>query len=436
MWTKRICASVVAASMVVIPVERAQAGDAAKILGATILTLGAAELIRKNKRPYYGGGYVDTAQRQENRQVQSALNYFGYHVGVVDGSIGPRSRAAISQYQAQMGFNPDGGLDVYERQFLLNSHQRALASAHVPPYNQIMATQGPSGLLRSFRNEELGIDTAQRGTYPGGAPAPVPMPAPVPIQPDLRRSEHVAPPTIPVPVPVPPTRSDINMLPSFPAPAISRSMSEHCNEINVLTAANGGISTAERMGDAAFALSEQFCLARTHAISASARIAEGLPGLTEAAIKARCDGLTGVLESRMGTVDSAAPETVLAGISEVLSESGLGAEQALLSGEICLGTGYRSEDAKMAMASALLLSAAGRPAFGEMVSHHLREGFGGKTGAAGVPGQWMARAVDAARQDSRTALGQSADRLAVLSAAQDSGDATPVAALPVFGTSN
>ena len=44
--------------------------------------------------------------------------------------------------------------------------------------------------------------------------------------------------------------------------------------------------------------------------------------------------------------------------------------QALLSGEICLGTGYRSEDAKMAMASALLLSAAGRPAFGEMVSHH------------------------------------------------------------------
>ncbi|WP_235019414.1 peptidoglycan-binding domain-containing protein [Tabrizicola flagellatus] len=39
---------------------------------------------------------ISAARREENREVQTALNHFGYNVGTPDGAIGPKSRAAIS----------------------------------------------------------------------------------------------------------------------------------------------------------------------------------------------------------------------------------------------------------------------------------------------------------------------------------------------------
>ena len=51
---------------------------------------------------------ISSAQREANREVQIALNHFGYPVGAPDGSIGPKSRGAISQYQALLGYPPTG----------------------------------------------------------------------------------------------------------------------------------------------------------------------------------------------------------------------------------------------------------------------------------------------------------------------------------------
>ncbi|PJE33873.1 hypothetical protein CVM52_25185, partial [Pseudooceanicola lipolyticus] len=189
MLKRNLCASLVAASVIVVPVQRAQADEGAALLGGLIVGGLIGNEIAKNKqrrtrttttyRPTY------SAEREQNRQVQHALNYFGYNVGGADGVLGRRSRAGISQFQAQMGFNPDGYLDGYERDFLLGSHQRALASSHVAPYNQILASQGPSGLLRTYRNEQLGITTttAQQPVAPAPVPAPVPQPvtAPAPV---------------------------------------------------------------------------------------------------------------------------------------------------------------------------------------------------------------------------------------------------------------
>lgn len=428
MWTKRICASLVAASMMVIPAERAQAGsDAAKVLGGVILGLGAREIIRNHNRPR--PSYVNTAQRQQTRDVQSALNYFGYHVGVVDGVPGGRTRAGIAQYQAQMGFNPDGRLEAYERQFLLTSHQRAMNSAYMPPYNQIMATQGPSGLLRSFRNEELGLVT----------PPPAHGGVPNPYQPDTRHAQPVpvpAPMPMPLPAPVPPTRQETNTLPQFPIVPAARSISEHCNEINVLTAANGGMSTAGRLGDANFALNEQFCLARTHAVSTSSHIAAGINGLTDSAVDAQCRGVAGALKEAVDTLATATPEMAMTRAAAVLSDSGLPMAQAKVTGEICLGAGYRVDNAEMALASALLLSAAGEAGYGEMISHHLREGFAARDADADVVQGWMAHAIAGAEQSAQPVLGQSSDRLAVLKAAGATSSETPVASLPVFGIQN
>src|SRR5690554_2583587 len=53
---------------------------------------------------------TNTVQRQQNREVQTALNHFGFNVGGADGAIGPRTRAGISQYQGYLGFPATGQL--------------------------------------------------------------------------------------------------------------------------------------------------------------------------------------------------------------------------------------------------------------------------------------------------------------------------------------
>ena len=46
--------------------------------------------------------------RAANAEVQISLNYFGFPAGTPDGVMGSRSRAAVAQYQAFMGYGPTG----------------------------------------------------------------------------------------------------------------------------------------------------------------------------------------------------------------------------------------------------------------------------------------------------------------------------------------
>ncbi|HBS49335.1 MAG TPA: hypothetical protein DEA05_04240, partial [Rhodobacteraceae bacterium] len=188
MFGRHICASLISVALIVVPAERAMASDAAKILGGAVLGGIILNEVNKNKqrrttttRSQSSG--ISAAQREETRNVQNALNYFGYNVGSADGVAGRKTRAGVARYQADMGFNSDGTLEPYERDFLLSSHQRAQTSSHVAPYAGIMATQGTPGLLRTYRNEQLGIATPQQTPQPvpvpaSTQPAPVPMPAP------------------------------------------------------------------------------------------------------------------------------------------------------------------------------------------------------------------------------------------------------------------
>ncbi|WP_458877515.1 peptidoglycan-binding domain-containing protein [Arenibacterium sp. CAU 1754] len=414
-----------AASMVIVPVERAQADEGAALLGGMLLGGIIVNEVNKNKqrratttrtttvRRSTGNSAAYTAQRAQNRQVQTALNYFGYNVGTVDGSIGRRSRAGISQYQAQMGFQPDGQLDDYERDFLLGSHQRALASSHVAPYNQIMATQGPGGLLRTYRNEQLGISTTAAVQPTTPAPAPQTAPAPQP---------QVA------------ARADNAALPSFTFGQVDRSVNEHCNEINVLTAANGGITTTGRVSDAEFVLNEQFCLARTHAMAESTSIVATIPNLTDAQIEEQCSGLAQVIAPQLEALPTSRPDMVISDTSAFLQESGQPMAQLISAGKVCLGVGYRTDDAQMALASAVMLSSAGQLGYGEAVSHHMREGFGTTQTDAQKAGAWMTLALDAVSSTAGAAvMGQSPDRVAVLQDAMSGGQqGGGVAKLPSF----
>lgn len=433
MFKKNICASVVAASVLFVPAQRAQANDAAAALGGALLGGIIVNEMHKNKqrKRVYSSG-VSSAQREENRQVQRSLNFFGYNVGAADGSLGRKSRAGISRYQADMGYPIDGYLDEHERMFLVTSHQRALASAHVAPYAQIVATQGQPGLLRAYRNEQLGIATPQvppqtmaqqpmttMAVAPVPAPVQVPQAAPAPIQ---TSQETVA------------ARADTGAaLPSFSFAATNRTAADLCNQVNIRSASNGGVSTPDKMSDANFALSEQFCLQRTAAITATARIEATIPNMTPEQIEAQCQGLTQAIAPQIAGITTAQPGHVIAQTSAFLQNSGQPMAQLVSGGKVCLGVGYRTGNAEMALASAVLVTSAGQQGYGEAVSHHLREGLGIDQPAPQQAGVWMQMALSAAGNGAEV-LGQTPDRIAVLTAAS----ATPSsqAALPVFPTTS
>lgn len=436
MIARKLCTTLVAASLIAVPVQRAQANDAAALLGGALLGGIIVNEVHKNKqrqrastqrRTYRSS--TSSAQRAENRQVQTALNYFGYHVGTVDGSLGRKSRAGISRYQAEMGFQPDGYLDGHERDFLLGSYQRALASSSVPPYNQVVATQGYNGLLRTYRNEQLGIATPHTtpGIQSAVAPAPAPMPAPIPAP-----APVAAPaPTQPEPVTA---RADTGALPKFTFGQVPRSVNEHCNEINVLTAANGGITTAGRVTDAEFALNEQFCLARTHAMAESTSIVSTIPNMTDTQITQQCEGLAQAIAPQLVALETARPDKVIGDTASFLQGSGRPMDQLVSAGKVCLGVGYRTDNAAMALASAVLLSSGGQLGYGEMVSHHMREGFGTAKASPQQSGAWMSLAMDALAGGGSAVLGQSSDRVAVLRDAMQGGSSPSgaVSALPLF----
>ena len=427
-----ILAPTLIAALIAVPAPRAQANEAAAALGGAILGGIIVNEVHKNKQRQRaatttrGTTGISSAQRQENREVQTALNYFGYNVGTVDGALGRRSRAGISSYQADMGYPVDGYLNEDEKAFLLSSHQRALASAHVQPYAQIVATQGQAGLLRTYRNEQLGIATPQVAPQAGGsymaaaptAPAPYVAPAPMPTS-----QETVA------------ARADTGgaagsgALPGFGfAQNASASASHLCNETQIRSATNGGPQQPGQIADAGLALDEQFCLARTAAIAEAARIEAGLDGLDPDQIAAQCDGLSQAMAPQVASLTSTGPAAALAGTESFLQSSGHPLAQLVTGGKICLGRAYRNDDAEMALGAALLVAAAGQPAYGELVSHHLRAGMGAPAAPQQASG-WMQLALDGAAQGGTPVLNQDDARLAVLSAA-----ASGAATLPVFPT--
>lgn len=116
---------------------------------------------------------VSSATREQNRQVQTSLNYFGFPAGAADGVMGQRSRAAVAQYQAHLGFPATGQLTPYERDFLISSYSRAQIGG--PQVIREMNTnpQGVKGLLVIWRDEAMGGAAAPRTAGYGGMPAEV-----------------------------------------------------------------------------------------------------------------------------------------------------------------------------------------------------------------------------------------------------------------------
>ena len=70
-----------------------------------------------------------TSTREGNSQIQMALNHFGYSAGTADGILGPRSRAAIVQFQKSNSYSATGTLTNSQKSALLSNWRRPTSSA-------------------------------------------------------------------------------------------------------------------------------------------------------------------------------------------------------------------------------------------------------------------------------------------------------------------
>lgn len=414
----KLLTAILVASLGVVPASRASA-DARDVAAGVALLFGIGVAIdqhRRNNRPPVEAAPVQPApaaartppapapwseQRRQDSQMQEALNDFGFDVGPADGLVGPRTGNGIERYQAEMGFPVTGRMTQQERDFLFSSQARLRNGAgSMPAYAQAM-TQGPRGLMRAFRNEQLGQPAQSPASGLNQASA---QPAQQPVQQPVS-------PTLPVAA----APSDI---PIFDLGEATRSSNQHCNEINILTTTNGGYMDAATVTDGRFALNEQFCLARAFAVQDSTRMTQGLANFSQEQIEDSCAVLPAFVAAPMAMLGSATPSEVVRSAGASLQGSGRSSAQLASTGKVCLGVGYKTDDADVALASALLLTGAGQTAYGELVGHHLREGLGVAVsetqGAA-----WVSTAVGDLENGAEPAFlpGQSAGRVAVLKAA-------------------
>lgn len=384
-----------------IPGGKVQAGNKGVLLGVLGgVVIGAAINNQRNKnkqaqQPARRTG-ISSAQREQNREVQRSLNYFQYPVGTVDGSLGPNSRRAIRNFETDMGFQADGYLDDYERNFLTGSYQRTQGGVYGQD-SQILAQQGTRGLLRSYRNQQQQAYNQNGQDYNNPTQ---------PVQNYGNQTQQQTPNynnQTQQQVPNYNTadgQSQVGQvasapaLPSFMPTAPVRSMEQHCQSTHMLTVTNGGLMDASNITNPAQALNEQFCLAQQYTTAEGKSKAATIGGVTSEQIQAQCQSLTDILSEAIEATPNQPVNAVLATVTQTIIAAGGTPATLAPTSQICLSVGYQVDKPKMAAAAALLLVAAGQTPYGEIIGHQLREGFG-FTASPERAKEWYTMALDA-----------------------------------------
>lgn len=411
MKMNRIAMATLMASVALSPISpvsqpvRADSGDvvAGLIIGG-IIGSAVAKDNKKKKTTASSSSSSSSAQRDANKEVQVALNYFGYNVGTPDGAIGPKSRAAISEYQAFLGYPATGELTENERLILVTSYQRAVAGGTVIAETVSGSPLGLKAVLIAQRDEMAGAASgailASDGTAPAAgsvaAAAAAALPRLVPETPVVEAAveEPVAEPAEATEV----AAAEEPALPSFMSPAgAAGSLAMECDSIAMTTSANGGLTTAETMQDADFALGEQFCLARGSAIENGDKLTAQIAGFTADQIAEQCAAFGPVLSAHVAALSLKPAADVLAGVEEFVLTSGMSPAQLSGTAKVCLGSGYARDEMDVAIGSALMLTALGERGYSEYLGHHLSQGFG-TTLRPDLAMDWYQMSLDAMAQ--------------------------------------
>jgi hypothetical protein len=292
---------------------------------------------------------------QQGRETQTALNYFGYNAGTVDGQVGPGTRAAIERYQASMGYPVNGReFASYQFDFLMDAY--------------FWATQQGGAQQTGLRGQQLLF--AYRDSLQGG---PVQSAAPVAVQPPA--TTVIVNPQTTAPARRPrPRGAATGQLPNLFANSQPRmSLANACNAVMLQTSSNGGYVTLATMTDPGHALSEQFCVARTYAMAQGEDLMGQITGLTQAQIAEQCASFSSMLSGEIDRVS-------------LIEHGPLTTEMQ----EFAIGTGHRA-----------LRSRGDQPCLprrGICAGRHAHGGrLGADAGGAGRAGLWRASGPPPAR---------------------------------------
>lgn len=427
--SKSIGGTMLAALMLTTTAERASAdlGDALLGAGAVAIIGCATGAINCKKRQRSSGTAaprkstgMSAAQRQQNREMQSALNSFGFNAGTVDGVPGRKTREAISGYQGYMGYPVTGRLNDWERQTLIDSWNKLNAGAG-NAYPRTMAALGPRGLLNiakdpsfpaqygdpvvgGYNNQQPGYNNQQQ---PGGTWNQ----QQAGLQPNAQGGANFQQPQQQY-TPTPNTGGQVvgaatggaalgggiqPLKPLQPTGQVAVSAAARCELVDQTTRIQGGVIMAANMTDPNQALSEKFCEARGFAITQGGSLASQF-AVSEDELTATCGQIEAAFAPAITSLPNAPMNQVLDSAQSTAQGLGLAdAGTAATYGQICLGIGYRLDNAEMALAGALTMMVAGQRPYGEIVGHHLREGFGVQRNRD-TAGSWYLDAVGALEQ--------------------------------------
>lgn len=357
MFPRRLISLAVAATMALAPIGSIASDAGHALLGGVVGGVIGGVIVNeanKNRPPRRTTNTVvvhpraDTATRAANRETQSALNYFGYAAGPADGIMGRKSRAAISQYQGFMGYPVTGELTSFQRDVLVGAYQRGLAGSYETV--QLVSTDplGSRALLVAQRNILTGVPATPA---PGAGTTAVMASETAPVQ-------------------------ESGALPLLPVLAADVSLASHCSKVSLVTNSNGGFTNVAAMTDPVLVLNEQFCLARAYAMDAGEQMVKALSGVTQAQADNQCAQYGAALKDHVASLSFDGRETVLNSVDDFIRESGSGGAQLASTAKICLSSGYRKDDMDVALGSALLLVALNDAPYGELIGHHLAQGFG------------------------------------------------------------
>ncbi|MDZ7710619.1 MAG: peptidoglycan-binding domain-containing protein [Roseovarius sp.] len=379
----------------------AAANDAIKILGGLAIgaAIGSAVKGQQQQRRQQQVRRAPNPQRQQNRQVQTALNAFGFPVGAVDGALGPKSRAAIRNYQDYMGYPSTGQLTDYERTTLVEGYNRYNAGGG-QAYPEVVANEGTKGLLKAFSDPDY-VNKYRRqasaDTY--GVPA-----------------DQVAGAQ----------GSGTATAGALPALDLTRgnapvSMATHCEVVAGMSQVNGGVILASDVADPDQALGEQFCEARSYAMTQGQALMTNARA-TEEQMNTLCSQIADNMAPVVAGVAKESVKVTKARATEIANNIYNGDMTVAAGyGQICLGTGYRQDDAATALGGALSLVAAGEMPYAEIMGHHARWGFGVPQ-AAEASQVWYETALSAMDNGAKPAFlpSKTVERNAVIRAALSS----------------
>lgn len=353
---KRFAISALAVAALLAPATRGNASDLGKALAITGISVGVGCVtgLLKCKRP--AKQPHSSAQHQQNKRIQTALNTFGFPVGAADGVIGGGTKSGISNYQAYMGYVATGQLTDLERNILLNG----LAQFEAGQSGQYMAAlqrDGTKGMLKGLRGDPGYVEVTQ----------PI-VPEPVnPIEKHQPFPENK-------PLPIIHARADI----------VAVSMSDRCEFIQLISTTNG-VVTAGKITDPDRALTEQFCAMRSDAIGDGAQVMNHYGIESATTINDICGPVKQAMKPHFVALSSGEPEALSSRAAQTVTALGLTDPSMIKDyAKMCLSAGYTSDDPEIALSGAIMMISAKEYTYAETLAHHLREGFGVTPDVAGA----------------------------------------------------